>query len=111
MGPQESLEAFPIEPQDDMAQKRQDLIQRVTVLNQGQGVFVLTDMFGGTPSNLALSLQDLAWVDIVAGVNLPMLLKILTSRQSSDLEQTVHAGQEAGRKYIHVASDLLRDTA
>jgi mannose PTS system EIIA component len=76
-------------------------------VNTGAGVIVLTDMFGGTPSNLAISIMDRASVEVIAGVNLPMLIKLASIRRDSSLSDAVAAAQEAGRKYINVASRLL----
>ncbi len=90
-----------------MEQRRQDILAAVAEVDSGQGVIVLTDMFGGTPSNLAISIMDQAKVEVIAGVNLPMMIKLASVRGKCDLAAAVAAGQEAGRKYINVASKLL----
>ncbi|WP_298721837.1 PTS sugar transporter subunit IIA [uncultured Ferrovibrio sp.] len=107
VGPQKNLKAVCIGPEDDMEQRRQDILAAVAEVDAGKGVIVLTDMFGGTPSNLAISIMDQAKVEVIAGVNLPMLIKLASVRTKSELPAAVAAGQEAGRKYINVASKLL----
>jgi PTS system mannose-specific IIA component len=107
VGPQKQVETISIGPEDDMEQRRKDIIAAVLQVDDGQGVVVLTDMFGGTPSNLAISVMDSARVDVVAGINLPMLIKLASVREVSTLEQAVVQAQEAGRKYISVASRIL----
>ncbi|WP_341909873.1 PTS sugar transporter subunit IIA [Ferrovibrio terrae] len=107
VGPQKSMRAVCIGPDDDMEQRRQDILAAVAAVDAGKGVIVLTDMFGGTPSNLAISIMDQAKVEVIAGVNLPMLIKLASVRGKAELASAVSAGQEAGRKYINVASKLL----
>jgi len=107
VGPQKNMRAVCIGPDDDMEQRRADILAAVAAVETGKGVIVLTDMFGGTPSNLAISIMDQAKVEVIAGVNLPMLIKLASVRQKSELAAAVTAGQEAGRKYINVASKLL----
>ena len=111
VGPQKNMRAVCIGPEDDMEQRRQDILAAVAAVEAGRGVIVLTDMFGGTPSNLAISIMDQARVEVIAGVNLPMLIKLASVRGKSDLAAAVAAGQEAGRKYINVASKLLAGEA
>jgi PTS system mannose-specific IIA component len=107
VGPQANLATIAIAPDDDMEGRRRDIIAAVEQVETGKGVIVLTDMFGGTPSNLAISIMDQAKVEVIAGVNLPMLIKLASVRQKSEMAAAVTAGQEAGRKYINVASKLL----
>lgn len=107
VGPQEQTAAVCIGPDDDMEQRRKEIMDRVEAVNNGDGVVVLTDMFGGTPSNLAISIMDRAKVEVVAGINLPMLIKLAAARQDGDLPAAVASAQEAGRKYINIASALL----
>ena len=109
VGPQEQTAAVCIGPDDDMEQRRKEIMERVEAVNSGDGVVVLTDMFGGTPSNLAISIMDRAKVEVVAGINLPMLIKLAAARQDGDLPAAVASAQEAGRKYINIASALLGD--
>ena len=111
VGAQKSMRAVCIGPEDDMEQRRKDILAAVAAVEAGRGVIVLTDMFGGTPSNLAISIMDQAKVEVIAGVNLPMLIKLASVRGKSDLTTAVAAGQEAGRKYINVASKLLAGEA
>ncbi|MBX9741115.1 MAG: PTS sugar transporter subunit IIA [Beijerinckiaceae bacterium] len=107
VGPQKQIETITIGPEDDMEQRRKDIVSAVHHVDSGAGVVVLTDMFGGTPSNLAISVMDGPKVDVVAGINLPMLIKLASVREESSLEQAVIQAQDAGRKYISVASRIL----
>lgn len=107
VGKQDNVATVCIGPEDDMEVRRNEIIQKVTDVNVGKGVVVLTDMFGGTPSNLAISIMDKAKVEIIAGVNLPMLIKIASLRKEKTLKETVEGAQEAGKKYINIASQLL----
>ncbi len=107
VGKQEQIATVCIGPEDDMEMRRAEILKKVENVNDGSGVVVLTDMFGGTPSNLAISIMDRAKVEILAGVNLPMLIKIASLRKEKDLKSTVEGAQEAGKKYINVASQLL----
>lgn len=107
VGPQENVTAICIGPEDDMEQRRQDIIEAVEVAEQGAGVVLLTDMFGGTPSNLAISVLDKDQVEVIAGINLPMLIKLTGLRATASLAEAVTQAQLAGRKYINVASQLL----
>jgi len=108
VGPQEAIRAVRIGPDDDMERRRKEIVQAVEDVDTGNGVILLTDMFGGTPSNLAISLLDRANVEVIAGMNLPMLIKLVKVRQDDDLQGAVAKAQESGRKYINVASILLR---
>lgn len=107
VGPQEQVASVCIGPEDDMESRRQEILQKVGEADSGDGVVVLTDMFGGTPSNLAISIMDKAKVEILAGINLPMLIKIASLRKDKNLKETVLGAQEAGKKYINVASQIL----
>ncbi|WP_085906636.1 MULTISPECIES: PTS sugar transporter subunit IIA [Kiloniella] len=107
VGPQTQIETVCIGPEDDMEQRRQEIISSVEKVEDGSGVVILTDMFGGTPSNLAISIMDKANVEVVAGVNLPLLIKLAGLRETKSMKEAVLEAQEAGRKYIHVASELL----
>ena len=111
VGPQSHIGAVCIEPEDDMDQRRKDILTAVAEVDDGNGVIVLTDMFGGTPSNLAISIMDKAKVEVIAGVNLPMLIKLASIRDGGALAEVVTSAQEAGRKYINVASVLLAGEA
>lgn len=107
VGPQPSVATVCIGPDDDMEQRRRDILQSTAKVDDGNGVVLLTDMFGGTPSNLAISIMDKAKVEVIAGVNLPMLIKLASVRHHEKLTDAVASAQEAGRKYINVASRLL----
>ena len=109
VGPQQKVAAVCIGAEDDMEQRRRDILDSVAKVEEGDGVVLLTDMFGGTPSNLAISVLDRANVEVIAGVNLPMLIKLASVRSTSKLPIAVVQAQEAGRKYINVASQLLAD--
>ncbi|ASP35599.1 MULTISPECIES: PTS sugar transporter subunit IIA [Stappiaceae] len=107
VGPQEQVETISIGPDDDMEQRRQDILAAVEAANSGKGVVLLTDMFGGTPSNLAISVMDSKSVEVVAGVNLPMLIKLASVRTDRELADAVDEARQAGQKYISVASQVL----
>ena len=107
VGPQEQMEAVAIGADDDIEQRRKDIIAAVAKVETGSGVIVLTDMFGGTPSNLAISVMETGRVEVVAGMNLPMLIKLSSVRKGDDIALAVEQAQTAGRKYINVASQLL----
>lgn len=107
VGPQSALQAISIGPDDDMEQRRQDILDAVTEVDDGSGVILLTDMFGGTPSNLAISIMDSTHVEVIAGINLPMLIKLASVRFDSTMEEAVSAAQESGKKYINIASHVL----
>jgi mannose PTS system EIIA component len=109
VGPQTNIAAVCIGPEDDMERRRQDILRAIGEVDAGKGVVLLTDMFGGTPSNLAISVMDKAKVEVIAGINLPMLIKLASLRESEGLAAAVRGAQEAGRKYINVASQLLAD--
>lgn len=107
VGPQKAIETICIGPDDDMETRRADIARAVAQVNDGSGVILLTDLFGGTPSNLAISLLKGGEVEVVAGVNLPMLIRLESARKSMDVVAAVTAAKEAGQKYISVASELL----
>ncbi len=107
VGPQTGVAAICIGPDDDMEQRRRDILRAVGDVDDGEGVILLTDMFGGTPSNLAISVMDQTRAEVIAGLNLPMLIKLASVRAREDLPTCVAHAQEAGRKYISVASYLL----
>jgi PTS system mannose-specific IIA component len=107
VGKQTQVEVVCIGPDDNMEERRAEILKKVQSVDSGNGVIVLTDMFGGTPSNLAISMMDQAHVEILAGLNLPMLIKLATLRKEVTLKEAVLGAQEAGKKYIHIASQLL----
>ena len=107
VGPQENCETISIGPEDDMQQRRNDILAAVDAADAGDGVIILTDMFGGTPSNLAISVMQNRDVEVIAGVNLPMLVKLARVRADKPIKEAVRIAAEAGRKYINVANDVL----
>ena len=110
VGPQEQMDTISIGPDDDVEQRRQDIVDAVGRVDGGDGVILLTDMFGGTPSNLAISVMQAARIEVVAGVNLPMLIKLASVRAERPIEEAIEEAQIAGRKYINVASKVLNGT-
>ena len=108
-GPQEQVVAISIGPNDDMETRRSEIVEAVARVDTGKGAILLTDMFGGTPSNLAISVMEQAKVEVSAGVNLPMLIKLASSRGESELDVAISEAQKAGRKYISVASKILSE--
>ena len=109
VGSQKNVASVCIGPDDDMERRRSDILKSVEKVNDGAGVVVLTDMFGGTPSNLAISIMDKVPIEVIAGVNLPMLVKLASIRKMLSLGEAVARAQEAGKKYINIASQLLID--
>ncbi|AZN97440.1 PTS sugar transporter subunit IIA [Mesorhizobium sp. M9A.F.Ca.ET.002.03.1.2] len=107
VGPQDSFETVAIGADDDMEQRRSDIVDAVARVDTGAGVIVLTDMFGGTPSNLAISVMESGRTEVIAGMNLPMLIKLSSVRKGDNMTAALDEAQAAGRKYINVASQLL----
>ncbi|EFL89740.1 PTS sugar transporter subunit IIA [Ahrensia sp. R2A130] len=110
VGPQSQLETVSIGPDDDMEQRRQDILEAIAATNTGDGTVILTDMFGGTPSNLAISVMEPGLVEVVAGLNLPMLIKLASIRDEMVIADALEASTESGRRYIKVASQVLAGT-
>ena len=110
VGKQESMKAISIFPDDDVEKKRKEIISSIKDLNKGKGVVILTDMFGGTPSNLAISVMEEEKVEVVAGVNLPMLIKISSLRGECNIKDLIKISQESGRKYMNVASAFFGES-
>ena len=111
VGPQDAMEAVCIGPDDDMEARRKDIAEAIGRVDLGKGVIILTDLFGGTPSNLAISLMEAGRVEVIAGVNLPMLIRLEGARKAMKVADAVAAAREAGRKYISVASEILGEAA
>jgi PTS system mannose-specific IIA component len=107
VGAQDQIETVTIGPDDNVEQRRRDIIEAVKQVDSGDGVVILTDMFGGTPSNLAISVMDGGRVEVICGVNLPMLIKLATMRETAGLDHAVVEARDAGRKYITIASKVL----
>ena len=107
VGPQQAIATVGIASEDNMEQRREDIVAAIDKVNQGKGVIVLTDMFGGTPSNLAISIMDQRPIEVLAGANVPMLVKLVSVRDKLPIAEAVEQGREEGRKYINVGSQLL----
>ena len=107
VGPQSAVRTICIGPDDDMEKRRKEILSSVEKVDSGKGVILLTDMFGGTPSNLAISIMDQSNVEVIAGVNMPMLIKLASNRKAGSLKKVALEAQDAGRKYINIASGLL----
>ena len=107
VGPQQNFETVAIGADDDMEQRRRDIVDAVARADTGTGVVILTDMFGGTPSNLSISVMDSGRVEVIAGMNLPMLIKLSSVRAGDDMAASLAEAQAAGRKYITVANTIL----
>lgn len=107
VGPQKFIETICIGPEDDMDQRRQDIVDAVAKADDGYGVIILTDMFGGTPSNLSISVMESGKTEVIAGMNLPMLIKLAGVRSDNNMDKALVEASEAGRKYINVASRVL----
>jgi PTS system mannose-specific IIA component len=111
VGKQERIETICIGPEDDMEERRADIAKAIGEVDEGRGVIVLTDLFGGTPSNLAISLMQPGKVEVIAGINLPMLIRLGGARKAMKVTEAVAAAREAGKKYITVASEVLGQDA
>jgi len=111
VGPQKAIAAIGIGARDDMEERRREIADCVANVDSGEGVIILTDLFGGTPSNLAISLMERGKVEVIAGVNLPMLIRLDGARKSMDIVSAITAAKEAGQKYISVASEILGSDA
>ncbi|MEL6476321.1 MAG: PTS fructose transporter subunit IIA [Pseudomonadota bacterium] len=106
VGPQQNARAIAIQPNDDLHAKQAEIDQAVVMVDAGQGVVLITDMFGGTPSNLALSALGTKNVEVLYGANLPMLVKLAKCRERP-LQEAVGQALEAGQKYINSAASIL----
>ncbi|MFC4291901.1 PTS sugar transporter subunit IIA [Sphingorhabdus arenilitoris] len=107
VGPQKDIATICIGPRDNMEEHRDQIAESIRSVDTGEGVIILTDLFGGTPSNLAISLLEPGKVEVIAGINLPMLIRLESARKTMNVRQAVAAAREAGRKYISVASEVL----
>ncbi|PCH48022.1 MAG: PTS fructose transporter subunit IIA [Hyphomicrobiales bacterium] len=107
VGPQVQMETVSIGPDDDMERRRQDILDCVSRVNKGKGAIILTDMFGGTPSNLSISIMEPGLIEVVAGVNLPMLIKLAGIRSNDNMQEALEKAMESGKRYINVASQVL----
>lgn len=111
VGKQERIEPICIGPEDDMESRREDIAEAIKKVDDGKGVIVLSDLFGGTPSNLAISLMEAGKTEVIAGINLPMLIRLASARKAMKVTEAVAAARDAGRKYITVASEVLGEAA
>ena len=111
VGKQERVATVNIGPDDDMEARRNDIAGAIARVDAGNGVILLTDLFGGTPSNLAISLMERGRIEVIAGINLPMLIRLESARKRMKIVDAVAAAREAGRKYISVASEVLGEAA
>jgi len=111
VGTQERIEPISIGPEDDMEARRADIAAAIARVDEGRGVIVLSDLFGGTPSNLAISLMEAGRIEVIAGINLPMLIRLGSARKTMKVTEAVAAARDAGRKYITVASEVLGEAA
>lgn len=111
VGKQDRVATICIEADDDMESRRGDIAKAIAEVDDGNGVILLTDLFGGTPSNLAISLMEAGRIEVIAGINLPMLIRLGGARKAMKVVDAVNAARDAGRKYITVASEMLRQTA
>lgn len=107
VGPQQCCETVCIEADDNVETRHNDILAAVKQVDQGRGAILLTDMFGGTPSNLAISAMEPGRVEVIAGINLPMLVKLASARVDQPMADVLIEAQDSGRKYIHVASHVL----
>jgi mannose PTS system EIIA component len=107
VGPQKFIATVCIGPNDNMEDRRNEIARAIRQVDQGKGVIILTDMFGGTPSNLAISLLEQSKVEVIAGINLPMLIRLEKARRTLGIAEAVAAAREAGQKYISVATEML----
>ena len=111
VGKQEQVASICIGPEDDMEGRRADIAAAIKSVDSGRGVIVLSDLFGGTPSNLAISLMEAGRVEVIAGINLPMLIRLGSARKTRKVTEAVAAARDAGRKYITIASEVLGEAA
>tara|TARA_Y100001947_G_scaffold40270_1_gene33378 strand:- start:477 stop:881 length:405 start_codon:yes stop_codon:yes gene_type:complete len=111
VGEQEYFRSISIEAEDDIDARREQIRETVAACNTGKGVIIVTDMFGGTPSNLAISVMPDARIDVIAGVNLPMLIKLVEVRGEAKLADALKAARDAGQSYIRIASEVMDKTA
>lgn len=111
VGKQERIASICIGPEDDMESRRADIAEAIARVDEGRGVIVLSDLFGGTPSNLAISLMEAGRIEVIAGINLPMLIRLGSARKTMKVTEAVAAARDAGRKYITVASEVLGEAA
>lgn len=111
VGRQEAVATVCIGPNDDMEKRRREIAEAITAVDSGKGAIILTDLFGGTPSNLAISLMEAGKVEVIAGINLPMLIRLAGARKTMEVGPAAVAARDAGRNYITIASEFLGQVA
>ncbi|MBC7159575.1 MAG: PTS sugar transporter subunit IIA [Porphyrobacter sp.] len=111
VGPQPDVATICIGPSDDMEARRREIAQAIRRVDSGSGAVILTDLFGGTPSNLAISLLQPGKTEVIAGINLPMLIRLAGARKDKTLQAAASAARDAGRNYITIASEFLGQEA
>lgn len=111
VGHQEAVMTVCIGPNDDMERRRNEIRDAIAKVDSGEGAIILTDLFGGTPSNLAISLMQAGKVEVIAGINLPMLIRLAGARKTMKIDAAIVAAREAGRNYITIASEFLGQDA
>ncbi|HWK42183.1 MAG TPA: PTS sugar transporter subunit IIA [Croceibacterium sp.] len=111
VGRQSDIATVCIGPHDDMEIRRKEIAQAIKKVDSGRGAIILTDLFGGTPSNLAISLLKPGTTEVIAGINLPMLIRLAGARKEMGLQAAAAAARDAGRNYITIASEFLGQEA
>ncbi len=111
VGSQEAIATVCIGPNDDMERRRREIASAIKAVDSGSGAIILTDLFGGTPSNLAISLMKAGQVEVIAGINLPMLIRLAKARNCMGVGEAAAAARDAGRNYITIASEYLGQNA
>ncbi|EIZ80576.1 PTS system mannose-specific transporter subunit IIA [Novosphingobium sp. Rr 2-17] len=111
VGDQPAVATVCIGPNDDMERRRSEIAEAIVAVDSGEGVIILTDLFGGTPSNLAISLMQAGKVEVIAGINLPMLIRLAKARSCMGVREAAGAARDAGRNYITIASEYLGQDA
>ena len=111
VGHQDAVATVCIGPNDDMERRRKEIADAIAKVDSGDGAIILTDLFGGTPSNLAISLMQAGHVEVIAGINLPMLIRLAKARNCMSVQEAATAARDAGRNYITIASEYLGQNA
>jgi mannose PTS system EIIA component len=108
LGKQTQIAAINVGAQDDLSTKRTELLSAIKAVSTGDGVVIATDLFGGSPSNIAISVMEETGAEVIAGVNLPLLLKLAELRSTHNMADALATAREAGQKYIKIASALVK---
>ncbi len=107
VGQVDGVRSIGVGPDDDLEKRRAEIREAVAAVDAGAGVIIVTDMFGGTPANLAATQQVKGRVEVLAGANLPMMIRLMESRETLGVVEAAEAACEAGRRFIAVASGGL----